>query len=213
MKSRKGLLERSRLYLILDKQAAGENPLSGIIRKFRKCGVDIVQLRDKTSSKEMILRDARILRKLLADTGILFIVNDHLDIARIVDSDGVHLGQEDTSIEVARRILGRDKIIGISCHSLIQALDAQKRGADYIGIGPIFRTPTKPEYKPIGLGLIKKLKNKIKIPCFAIGDINKGNINKVLSSGVNRVAVCRAILKAQNTSLAAKYFSKILTTP
>lgn len=211
MKSRKRLLRKSRLYLILDKQAAGKNPLSGIIRNFRKCGIDIVQFRDKTSGKEMILREARLLRKLLTDTGILFIVNDHLDIARIVDSDGVHLGQEDTSIEVARRILGKDKIIGFSCHTLSQALDAQKRGADYIGIGPIFSTPTKPEYKPTGLGFIGKLKNKIKIPCFAIGDINKGNINKVLSSGANRVAVCRAILKAKNTSLAARYFSKILS--
>ena len=210
MKSRKGLLGRSRLYLILDKQTAGKNSLSGIIKKFSKCGIDIVQLRDKTSGKELILREAHLLRKLLADTGILFIVNDHLDIARIVECDGVHLGQEDTSIEVARRILGRDKIIGISCHTLSQALDAQKSGADYLGIGPIFPTPTKPDYKPIGLGLIRKLKNKIKIPMFAIGDINQGNINKVLSSGVNRVALCRAILKAKNTFLAAKYFSQIL---
>ena len=210
MESRKKLLKRSRLYLILDKKTIGKGSPAAIAAKFKDTGINIIQLRDKSSDKAATLKEAFLLQKFLLKTRTLFIVNDDLDIAKIVDADGVHLGQCDSSIEIARRILGKDKIIGVSCHSLKQALNAQKRGADYIGIGPIFKTPTKPQYKAAGLKLIKEVRNKIKIPFFAIGDINKDNLSKVLSSGASRVAICRAILKAKNPLLRARYFSKAL---
>lgn len=210
MESRKKLLKRSRLYLILDKKTIGRKSPAAVAGKIKDTGINIIQLRDKSGDKAAILKEALLLQRVLLKTATLFIVNDYLDIAKIADSDGVHLGQCDSSIEIARRILGKDKIIGISCHNLKQALNAQKRGADYIGIGPVFKTPTKPQYKATGLKLIKKVKNKIKIPFFAIGDINKDNLSKVLSSGAKRVAICRAILKAKNPLLTAGYFSKAL---
>lgn len=210
MKSRKRLLKRSRLYLILDKKTIGRQSPAAVAGKIKDTGINIIQLRDKSGDRAEILKEASLVRKALLKTKILFIINDYLDISKIVDSDGVHLGQRDTSIEIARRILGKGKIIGISCHNLKQALDAQKRGADYIGIGPIFKTPTKPQYKAVGLRLIKEVKNKIRIPFFAIGDINKDNLRKVLLSGVRRIATCREILKSRNPYLSARYLSKAL---
>jgi thiamine-phosphate pyrophosphorylase len=210
MNSRKTLLKESRLYLIVDKKISGENSIFDIVAKIKISDVDIIQYRDKESKKDDILRNAFLIRRLLLKTKNLFIINDYLDIAKLVDSDGVHLGQCDTPIEIARCILGKDKIIGISCHNLKQALEAQTRGADYIGIGPIFATPTKPKYKPIGLDLIKVLKKKIKIPFFVIGDMNLNNISRVLSVGAERVAVCRAILQAKNISSAIRDFSLAL---
>lgn len=210
MNSRKKLLRKSRLYLILDKKTFADMPFPVLVNKTCRAGVNIIQFRDKESKKEEILRDALLLHKLLLGRKALFIINDYLDIAKIVDSDGVHLGQDDTSIELARRILGKDKIIGISCHNLKQALQAQKKGADYIGFGPIFSTPTKPEYGKIGLDSIGCLKKKIRIPIFAIGGINKDNLAGVISAGVRRAAICRGILKSVNIAQSAEYFSRAL---
>jgi len=213
MKSKKGLLEKSRLYLIIDKKVIKEKPIFSVARKIKGCPIDIIQLRDKESKKEFILSDAFVLRKLFSRTKTIFIINDYLDIAKIVDTDGVHLGQEDASIEIARRVLGQDKIIGVSCHNLKQAIEAEKKGADYIGIGPLFSTPTKPESKPRGLDLIRQCKKIIKIPFFAIGGINLSNINQVLLGGAERVAICSAICQARNISLVTRGLSKAMTYP
>lgn len=210
MKSKKKLLKKSLLYLIIDKKTAGHKNVYDIAKQATTSGVDVVQFRDKFSKKDSVVKNALGLNKLLSASNTVFIVNDFLDVAKIVDSDGLHIGQSDTSIETARSILGEDKIIGISCHSLKQAILAQNKGADYIGIGPVFATPTKPEYKPIGLELIKELRLKMKIPFFVIGDINFKNINRAILSGAQRIAVCRAILKSKDISLAARKFSKIL---
>ncbi len=210
MNSKKELLKKSRLYLILDKKVFVNKSSSGLVNKACPAGVDIIQLRDKESKREDILKDALFLHKLLLKRKVLFIVNDYPDIAKITDSDGVHLGQHDTSIGVARRILGKDKIIGVSCHNLKQAIQAQELGADYIGFGPLFPTPTKPEYPAIGLNPVRYLKKKIKIPVFAIGNINQDNLSAVALAGARRVAVCRAILEAENMTHAVKYFAKML---
>lgn len=207
---KKKLLKESSLYLILDKKTAGSSSLFDIVFRVRGSGVDIVQFRDKQSGKESIIKDVFILRKLLSGTKTLFIINDYLDVAKITDADGLHIGQSDTSIEIARQVLGPDKIIGVSCHSIREALRAQKKGADYIGIGPLFSTPTKPEYKPIGLRIVKELGKKLKIPFFAIGDVNLNNINELVNTGVRRAAVCRAILKAKNISYASRKLSEVL---
>jgi len=197
MKSKKGLLKKSRLYVIIDKETCARRPLGDIANKIIDNGASIFQYRDKVSNKETVLRNCRALKK-SCDANTLFIVNDFLDVAKIIDCDGVHFGQGDLSLKLARQFLGPNKIIGISCHSLKQAIDAQNCGADYIGIGPIFPTPTKPEHKSVGLGLIKAVAKKIKIPFFAIGGINRNNLNSVLSAGTKRVAICSAICKAKN---------------
>jgi thiamine-phosphate pyrophosphorylase len=206
MNLKKKLLRESRLYVIVDKKVSAARPIFNIASKIKDSGADIIQLRDKESKKEFILKEAYKLRKLLTNTQTLFIINDYIDIAKLVDSDGIHLGQNDLPLDTARQLLGKDKIIGVSCHSLNQAIEAQKNQADYISIGPIFSTPTKPEYKAVGLDLIRKVKRAIHIPFFVIGGINENNINDIKSQGVKRAAVCRAILQARDISSATKYF-------
>jgi thiamine-phosphate pyrophosphorylase len=210
MKSKKDRLKESRLYAIVEPRICIHKPIIETAGKLKGADIDLIQLRDKEGQKDKILRDALSLKKILAKSKVIFIINDYLDIAKIINSDGLHLGQADTSIETARKILGRDKIIGISCHNLKQAIDAEKRGADYISIGPIFSTATKPQYKPIGLYCIKQIKKKIKIPFFVIGGINQKNIQRVISSGVKRIAMCRALCQAKDIFKSAKFFQKIL---
>ncbi len=201
MKSKKILLKRSLLYLITDKVKLARLPLNG---------VGVIQLRDKLSEKSHVLNLANNLARRLSKTKTLFIVNDYIDIALLCGADGVHLGQQDLPLKQARKILGKDKIIGISCHNLPQALKAQKEGADYIGIGPVYPSATKPEYRAIGLKVLRQLKGKIKIPYFAIGNIHEGNIKEIIAAGARRIAVYRAILKADNPNRAAsKLFSKM----
>jgi len=203
MKSRKTLLRKSRLYLILDGQALNKRFFKKIYPALSDGKINIVQLRDKESTKEQVLEFAlNALKYLKADT--LFIINDYIDLALADFFDGVHLGQEDMPLKQAREILGKNKIIGISCHSLAQALKAQRAGADYIGIGPVFATATKPDYKPIGLKTLRSLAGKIKIPYFAIGDIQKGNLKDISACGAKRIAVCRAILRSSDPKLAAR---------
>ena len=200
MKSKKELLKKSRLYAVIDKETCARRPLADIANKISNKGEGIFQYRDKVSNKETVLRNARALKK-SCGANTLFIINDFLDVAKIIDCDGVHFGQGDLSLKLARQFLGPNKVIGISCHSLRQAIDAQNCGADYIGIGPIFPTSTKPGNNPVGLNLIKAVAKKIKIPFFAIGGINKNNLNSVLSSGAKRVAICSAICKAKNINI------------
>jgi thiamine-phosphate pyrophosphorylase len=199
MKSRKLLLRKSLLCLILDKPG---------FTKLSSCGVGVIQLRDKTSHKAQVLKSALKLARILNKSKTLFIVNDYIDVAILSGADGVHLGQEDLPLKQARLLLGKDKIIGISCHNLRQALKAQIEGADYIGIGPVYPTATKPEYRPIGLRVLRQLKGKIKIPYFAIGNVNEGNISKIVAAGARRIAVSQAILKADNPACAASLLFK-----
>lgn len=205
MKSKKKLLKESRLYVIIDKGTLKKRKsIFGAVSKIKNLGVDIVQLRNKESNKETILRDAYALHKLLLNTKTIFIVNDYIDVAKIVDCDGIHLGQDDTPVEIARQILGDDKIIGVSCHNIKEALKAQTKGADYISIGPVFKTALKPKSNTLGLNTIREIIKKIRMPLFVIGGIDEDNISKVLSTGAKRVAVCRAVCRAKDIKLSLK---------
>jgi len=208
--SKKKFLEKSYLYILVDKKASGCRSILKTVKKIKDSQTLIIQLRDKESKRESILKEAYALRKLLLNTKTIFIINDYIDIAKIVNSDGVHLGQNDLPLVIARKLLGKDKIIGVSCHNLNQAIQAEKDGADYISVGPIFPTSTKPEYKNTGLNLIKMVNKKVRIPFFAIGGIDENNLSRVLSSGAKRVAVCRAICQAKNSVSIVKRLSKIL---
>jgi len=204
MKLRKSLLKKSQVYLILDRPSFPRFSLEKISSLAAGKEIGLIQLRDKLSAKADVLKFAIKLAKQIGSTKTLFIVNDYVDVAAAALADGVHLGQEDISLKQARKILGQDKIIGISCHNLAQALQAQKDGADYIGIGPIYATATKPGYPGIGLKTAADLKAKIKIPYFAIGNISEDNIEQIVAAGIRRIAVCRAILKTLDPKLAAK---------
>lgn len=210
MRSKKRLLRDSRLYVIADTAALKRRSVVETVRCLSASGVGVVQLRDKSSDTGKFLDTAVRLRSVLKDSGTIFIVNDRLDIAKIADSDGVHLGQEDASVKTARRILGSNKIIGVSCHSLAQAQRAQEEGADYIGIGPVFSTPTKPGRRPIGLGPVRKISRTITIPFFAIGGISKYTLDLVLSAGAGRIAVTRAVCRAADIPAAVRTLRKKL---
>lgn len=209
MKSKRRLLGKSRLYLILDKDSIAPGRLPELLKKINKSKGIIVQLRDKHSGKKEILEDALLARAALSEKDKLFIVNDHADIALISGSDGLHIGQQDISLASARKILGEDKIIGVSCHNLKQALEAQAQGADYIGIGPVFATTTK-KARPIGLSVLGKLKKTLRIPYFAIGGIKKENLSLLLSRGVKRICSCRAIMCSRDPDRKIKEFLSAL---
>jgi len=163
--------------------------------KVLSAGVKWIQYREKEISRREIYEESIRLRKITKEFNAVFIVNDHADIALAVDADGVHLGQDDLPLKEARKIMGSDRIIGISTHSLEQAMDAEEGGADYIGFGPVFHTITKDAGIPKGIDMLKEVKRQIHIPVVAIGGINLENIRSVLSSGADAVAVASAILK------------------
>lgn len=198
MSLKKKLIKNSQLYTIIDKQVLGKRALMETAKLLNTAKTDIIQLRDKISCKKSILKDAKAMSKLFSKRKTIFIINDYIDIALIVNSDGVHIGQDDLPIEEVRKLIGKDKIIGVSCHSLKQATEAEERGADYIGIGPIYPTNTKPEYTPVGLDLLKQCSREIHIPFFAIGGINLTNLKQVITAGAEKIAVCSAIINAKD---------------
>lgn len=216
MISKKGCLrnlindKRYRLYVIVDRKACGKRDLVYVAKEAIAGGADIIQLRDKEASVKELIGLGRAIRNLTRRSKALFIMNDRPDVAKAVDADGVHLGQYDLPIDVARSVLGKNKIVGLSTHSLRQAQEAQIDGADYIGVGPIFPTPTKPEYKAVGTGLIEKVKDKIKISFVAIGGIDESNIDEILAAGATRVAVVRAVCAAKDIRSAARHLKERL---
>jgi thiamine-phosphate pyrophosphorylase len=192
------------LYVILDAATLARRNFLSVSRSIISARPALVQLRDKQGEAAAILKTTLKLRDLCRANRVKFIINDRLDLVLLADCDGVHLGQGDIPVKLARKLLGRKKLIGVSCHSLSQALSAQRQGADYISIGPVFPTPTKPEYKPVGLQLVSQARKKIRIPFFAIGDVRLSNLTKILSAGARNIAVCREVCLAQDPAAAVK---------
>jgi len=171
----------------------GRDPIE-IVAAQIKGGADVIQLREKAMSKREKLDLGRAIRNLTTHEGVLFIVNDDLDLALILEADGVHLGQDDIPIQYARPLM-KDKIIGISTHSLDQAREAIDSGADYIGIGPAFKTETKIKADPVvGLDLILEAEGLSSVPVIAIGGIGEENIDSLVNKGIKRVAIISDIL-------------------
>jgi thiamine-phosphate pyrophosphorylase len=162
-------------------------------------GADIVQLRMKGCDGKEMLEQARKIRTVSDEYAGFFIVNDRVDIAVLSDADGVHLGQSDIPIEDARDLLGDDKLIGASVHSVDEAEDAESRGADYLSVGSIFSTYTKPDAKQnLGLDAVFMIKKAVDIPVMAIGGINRGNIQEVIRAGADGVAVASAVISQKD---------------
>lgn len=210
MNWKRRLLRSSALYVIIDKAVLGKRPLAQTARKAVSCGGMILQLRDKAGSRREILADAQVLSRIAAENKSVFIVNDHPDIALFSKADGVHLGQDDLPVRLVRKLLGRKMIIGVSCSNIDQAIKAQREGADYIGIGPIFPTSTKPDTKAIGLGLVRQCCKSIRIPFFPIGGIGLGNIKKIRSQGSRQAAVCREVIAAADVKKSVCSLSELL---
>jgi len=187
-----------RLYGIIDLGYVEEADLARVVEQMIEGGVDLIQLRGKGRPIEQLADLAAALHQLTARSSTPLIVNDHAEIARRVPVEGVHIGQDDDPIEVALRQAGRAVLIGKSTHSLEQALAAQREGADYIGFGPIFATPTKPDYAPIGLADIRRVHAEVSLPIFCIGGINLDNLQSVIDAGAKRVVMVSALLKAHS---------------
>ena len=195
------------IYLILDQQYATRDIVSIAIDAI-DAGIDVIQYREKCLPKKEALYIAERLRNLTSGTGIPFIINDDPAIALAVDADGVHLGQEDIPVHVARRILGEDKIIGLSTHSYKEAMEAESSDINYIGFGPIFKSGTKMVTAPLGPEAISRVRNAISIPLIAIGGISDENITDVIRCGADGAAIISAILSSSDIKKSVRNFKE-----
>jgi thiamine-phosphate pyrophosphorylase len=189
-------LDQARLYLVCDERS--DQFLEAALRG----GVDIVQLRMKEAPDQAVLSAAARYRRLCDGHGALFIINDRPDLAVRCGADGVHLGQNDVPIEQARNAVGGDRLIGLSTHTAAQ-LDGA-RDVDYIGVGPVYSTPTKPGREAVGVELVEYAARRSQVPFFAIGGINPGNVAAVCAVGANRVAVVRALTDSNDPEAAGR---------
>jgi thiamine-phosphate pyrophosphorylase len=191
-------LHECRLYGIIDLGYVEALDTARIVEQMIEGGVDLIQLRAKNKSIEELVKLAKELHELTAKSAAPLIVNDYAEVASSTPVEGVHVGQDDDSIEIVRRRVKRDILVGKSTHSLEQARAAEREGADYIGFGPIFATPTKPDYAPIGLENIRRVHTEVNLPIFCIGGINIDNLQSVIDAGAKRVVMVSALLKAHN---------------
>ncbi|OIJ16081.1 thiamine-phosphate diphosphorylase [Anaerobacillus arseniciselenatis] len=196
-----------RLYAITGEEFHKGRSLVEVMEEAIIGGVDIIQLRDKKSSKKVVLEKAKQLKALAEKYDIPLIVNDHIDVALAVDADGIHIGQDDLPLEEARKIVGKDKIIGISTHQIEEAREAQKNGADYIGVGPIFATKSKEDVvDPVTTKYIEEVVNEITIPFVAIGGIKLHNVEQVLNSGATRICAISEIVGSDDVTKTCQTF-------
>ena len=193
-----------RLYVIVDRAAIGHREPCEVAAHAIRGGADVIQLRDKAADGPQLIRAAEQLLSLTRAAGIPLMINDRADVAQAVGATGVHIGQDDLSVREARRLLGPSRVIGKSTHSLKQALAAETEGADYLGCGPIFPTPTKPDYESVGLPLIRQLMGAVRIPVVCIGGIDAVSLGQVLEAGAECVAVVRAVCAAANPESATR---------
>lgn len=207
--ARPGRLATSRLYLILEAEPGGRDALP-IVEAALRGGVDIVQLREKHLDDAGIVAAARRLAAACDRAGALFVLNDRPDLAEACGADGVHVGQDDTPVAEARRLAGAGRLVGLSTHSLAQVGAAQASGADYIGVGPVWETATKPGRPAVGLDLVAYAATASALPWFAIGGIDLGNAAAVVEAGAGRLAVVRAIRDAADPAEAARGFRAAL---
>ena len=184
------------LYAIIDLGYVSPGNAPGILEKLIAGGIDMVQLRGKNHSIDQLSLLAEKLLRLTRRAGIPLIANDHAQIAQRADVQGVHLGQDDEPIETVRAQVKRPIVVGKSTHSVEQAIAAERDGADYIGFGPIFSTPTKPDYTPIGLSQIREVHERVSIPIFCIGGIKMENLGHVVAAGAKRVVIVSGLLQA-----------------
>jgi thiamine-phosphate pyrophosphorylase len=194
-------LRAARLYFIGDARPGGR-ALDDLLPAVLEAGVDVFQLRDKRLTDDELLELGLAARRWCDEHGALFILNDRPDLVAAAGADGVHIGQDDTPIERARELIGPARLIGLSTHSPGQ-VDAA-RGVDYIAVGPVHATPTKPGRPAVGLALVRHAAAHATVPFFAIGGIDTGNVERVRAAGAGKVAVVRALTEADDVERAAQ---------
>ncbi len=201
------LWDACRLCVITDHEPRPGRSHLDIATQAVRGGATMIQLRDKVSGLRQLLPQARQISELCRAHGVCFMINDRLDLAFAADADGVHLGQYDLPPRAARALLGTEKILGVSTHSIEQALSAVEQGADYLGIGPIFATATKATgYEPVGCDMIRQLRIRVNLPIVAIGGIRLSNVGEIVRSGASGVAVISAIVGAEDMTATTRSF-------
>ena len=200
-------LENARLYFVSGASPGGR-PLADVLVPALENGVDVFQLREKDAPDEQVLAAAQVAAALCHDAGVPFVLNDRPDLVEAAGADGVHVGQDDTPVAVARAVVGEDRIVGLSTHSEEQA-DAAA-GVDYFAVGPVHATPTKEGRPAIGLDPVRHVARTAATPWFAIGGIDADTLPAVLDAGARRVVVVRAIAEADDPGAAARRLREML---
>ena len=203
-------LTRARLYAILDLSYVAPDRAEAVTEDLIRGGADLIQLRGKKKSIAELTRVAEKLHRLTSSAGVPLIINDHPEIARDIALEGLHLGQDDLAIATAREVVRRNCWIGKSTHCLDQAIAAAAEGADYIGFGPLFATPTKPDYPPIGTGDIRRVHELVQLPIFCIGGIKLDNLSAVIAAGAKRVVIVSGLLQREDIAAATRAAKKLL---
>jgi thiamine-phosphate pyrophosphorylase len=191
-------------YFITDSGLSRAGNVSDVMQAI-SCGVEVVQYRNKNAQTREMFEEAIQLREICRDA--LYLINDRIDIALAAKADGVHLGQSDMPIGAAREMLGPDKIIGLTVHNLSEALEAERLGADYLGVSPIFQTATKPDAgKPAGIALIEEIRRHVCIPLVAIGGINHSNAAQVIRAGADGLCAISCVVAKEDVNAEIKKF-------
>jgi len=204
-------LSKAVLYVIVTESIGNGRSAVELARQAVAGGADILQLRENELPDRELLQRAREVRDVCGQGGALFIINNRPDLAVLCDADGVHVGQADLPAHQARRIVGEEKIVGVSTHSPEQALQAERDGADYIGAGPVYQTGTKPLADPIGLDLVHFAGEHVRLPSFAIGGITLENVPELRRIEARAICVCSAIIGADDVAAAAHAFKQAMT--
>lgn len=204
----------SGLYIILDPSVCPTRPLVKVLTAAAEAGASLFQYRNKTASMKDAYVEALSLRQAAARAGVLFIINDRCDLALALNADGVHLGQGDLPLDLARKVMGPDKLIGISTHNPDQVREATAGKPDYLGFGPIFKPGSKQDHDPVvGVEGLCAMRSLTALPVFAIGGIQIDQAGEVMRAGANGVAVISAVLKAPDIRLAVKAFLAKMSGP
>jgi len=202
------------IYVILDPSVCPDRSLTDVLKEAAAAGVRLFQYRNKSASMKEAYAEALLLRNVARDANVTFIVNDRCDLALAVDADGVHLGQEDLPLDLARKVMGPDRLIGISTHNPDQVREATAGKPDYLGFGPIFKPGSKQDHDPVvGLEGLRAMRTLTSLPVFAIGGIQVDQVREVMRAGANGVAIISAILKAQDISHAVESFLVQMSGP
>lgn len=192
------------LYAVTDRSWLGDNSLATLVEESIKAGVTFVQLREKNLDLNEFVELAKEIKKLTDKYNIPYVINDNVEVALACNADGVHVGQNDMEVSNVREKIGKDKILGVSVQTVEQAILAEKKGADYLGVGAVFSTSTKLDATDVSFNILKEICNAVSIPVVAIGGINKNNILKLSSSGVDGIAVVSAIFAEKDVYKATK---------
>jgi len=199
------------VYLVTDRGLSKGRSTLDIVTAAVSGGASVVQLREKSANTREVIEEALRLKAFLRETGVPLIINDRLDVAQAVQADGVHLGQNDMPIEMARHLVGDRMIIGISAESVQDAIAAERAGADYLGVSPIYATPTKTDTAaPLGLEGLRHIRRAVAIPLVGIGGLNRDNTREVIAAGADGVAVVSAIVSADNPESAARELRRLV---